>query len=326
MFDIHAHFDPPEENFSDFGSAQDAIAKDYSKRVAYMDRNGIEQAALSAGFIYGRTEGIVSTRKVNDLVAACVAKHSDRFPAGLGTVQLSDGDASLRELERMAKDLRFRGVIWHHGACGFPINHPFMRPLLRQVQELKLIPFIHGRQKESESLWRLEAVAEEFPGMTFVALDTFTSAEDREHRVRILRRRNNILCDTESCVYGGRTFHRVFRQEFRSGTAVARNRWGSRPEPAGRAERSTFTGGKADGSFRECKEITESIKTVLVNKMWRANSNSVYGPDDGRYARPDSRAADAAHEPYSTARFYGSPPRYHRNLAARTPPRRTIQT
>jgi predicted TIM-barrel fold metal-dependent hydrolase len=203
LFDIHAHFDPPEENFSDFGSAEDAIAKDYSKRVAYMDRNGIEQSALSTGFIYGRPEGIVSTRKVNDLVATYVAKHPDRFPAGLGTVQVSDGDASLRELERMAKDLKFRGVIWHHGACGFPANHPFMRPLLRQAREVKLIPFIHGRQKEAESLWRLEAIAEEFPDMTFVALDTFTSAEDHEHATRILRRRNNILCDTGSCVYGG---------------------------------------------------------------------------------------------------------------------------
>jgi len=214
LFDIHQHFDPPEQNFSDFGSAEDAIAKDYARRVAYMDRNGIEQAALSAGFIYGRPEGIVSTRKVNDLVANCVAKHPDRLPAALGTVQLSDGDASLRELERMAKDLKFRGVIWHHGACGFPINHPFMRPLLRQVQELKLIPFIHGRQKESESLWRLEAVAEEFPGMTFVALDTFTSAEDHEHGARILRRRNNILCDTGSCVYGGERSIESFVRSF----------------------------------------------------------------------------------------------------------------
>ncbi len=214
MFDIHQHFDPPEQNFSDFGSAEDAIAKDYARRVAYMDRNGIEQAALSAGFIYGRPEGIVSTRKVNDLVAACVAKHSDRLPAALGTVQLSDGEASLRELERMAKDLKFRGVIWHHGACGFPVDHPFMRPLLRQARELKLIPFIHGRQKEAESLWRLEVVAEEFPDMTFVALDTFTSSEDRDHGARILRRRSNILCDTGSCVYGGERSIESFARSF----------------------------------------------------------------------------------------------------------------
>ena len=224
-----------------------------------MDRNGIDQAALSAGFIYARPEGIASTRKVNDLVAACVAKHSDRLPAALGTVQLSDGEASLRELERMAKDLKFRGVIWHHGACGFPVNHPFMRPLLRQARELKLIPFIHGRQKEAESLWRLEAVAEEFPDVTFVAMDTFTSSEDRDHGAQILRRRSNILCDTGSCVYGGERSIEVLRPKFRRGTPAAGNRRRSRPESANRAQRPAFRKRKAADFVRQCKKAAESI-------------------------------------------------------------------
>jgi predicted TIM-barrel fold metal-dependent hydrolase len=203
VFDVHAHIDPPAENFSDFGPADEVIAKDYSERVKYLDRNRIDQSVLTTGFTYRRTEGIVSTRKMNDLVATYVAKHSDRFPVGIGTVQLSDGEASLRELERMAKDLKFKGVVWHHGFTGFNIDHPFMRPLLKQARELKLIPFIHCRQPEHESVWRLEILAEEFPDMTFVAYDTFTTGEDRDHMAQILGRRKNILCDTGASVYNG---------------------------------------------------------------------------------------------------------------------------
>ena len=203
VFDIHAHFDPPAENFSDFGPPEEAIAKDYSRRVKYLDSAGIEQSVLTTGFTYGRAEGAASTRKMNDLVAMYVAKHTDRFPVGIGTVQLSDGEASLRELERMAKELKFKGVIWHHGYTGFNIDHPFMWHLIRQARDMKLVPFIHCRQPEHEALWRLESLAEDFPEVTFVALDIFTTGEDREHAARILARRKNILVDTGSCVYNG---------------------------------------------------------------------------------------------------------------------------
>lgn len=203
VFDIHAHIDPPAEKFSDFGPFEQVIAADYNRRVKYLDTNGIEQSVLTTGFTYRRTEGIVNTRRMNDLVAAYVAKHADRFPVGIGTVQLSDGEASLRELERMAKDLKFKGVIWHHGYTGFNIDHPFMWDLIRQARDMKLIPFIHCRQPEHEALWRLESLAEDFPEVTFVALDIFTTGEDREHAARILARRKNILVDTGSCVYNG---------------------------------------------------------------------------------------------------------------------------
>ena len=214
VFDIHAHFDPPSENFADIGPFDDVIAKDYAQRVKYLDRAGIEQSVLTTGFVYRRTEGAANTRKMNDLVAAYVTKHADRFPVGIGTVQLSDGEASLKELERMAKELKFKGVVWHHGFTGFNIDHPFMRPLLKQAREMKLVPFIHCRQPEHEAVWRLEALAEEFPDMTFVAYDTFTTGEDRDHMAQILHRRKNILCDTGACVYNGERTIETFVKRF----------------------------------------------------------------------------------------------------------------
>jgi predicted TIM-barrel fold metal-dependent hydrolase len=89
-----------------------------------------------------------------------------------------------------------------------------MRPLIRQARDLKLIPFIHCRQPEHEALWRLESLAEEFPDVTFVALDTFTTGEDREQAAQILQRRTNILCDTGACVYNAERTIETFVKRF----------------------------------------------------------------------------------------------------------------
>jgi len=200
--DIHGHVEPESATFTDF-NAEEYIAKDFASRIRTMDRYGIERAVLSPGFRYRKAEGIVNTRKMNDMIATYVAKHPDRFPVGLGTRELAHGDASLQELERLAKDLKFRGVIWHHAYMGLPIDHPFMRPLLRRIQELKLIPFIHARQQDNESWWRLEILAQEFPALTFVALASMTNSDSRLQSMQILKRRPNIMVDTGPLFYGG---------------------------------------------------------------------------------------------------------------------------
>src|SRR5450432_2739474 len=149
--DMHVHVEPGTADFAPFGTVDEMIAQHYGSRIRYMDRHGIDKSVLSGGYRYRRTEGIGNTRAMNDMVAGFVAKHSDRFPVGIGVVEVQHGEASLRELERMAKDLKLRGVGWHHADSGVYIDNPFMRPLLRQVQALKLIPFIHTREKEYEA-------------------------------------------------------------------------------------------------------------------------------------------------------------------------------
>jgi predicted TIM-barrel fold metal-dependent hydrolase len=204
--DIHVHVEPGTSNFAPFGTVDEMIAQHYEDRIKYMDRNGIARSVLSAGYRYRRAEGIGNTRAMNDMIAGFVAKHSDRFPVGVGVVEVQHGEASLRELERMAKDLKLRGVGWHHADSGVYIDNPYMRPLLKQVQALKLIPFIHVREKEYEAWWRLEVLAEEFPDLTFVALSGVATTDDRSHGIAIAKRRKNILIDTAPAFYGGERF------------------------------------------------------------------------------------------------------------------------
>jgi predicted TIM-barrel fold metal-dependent hydrolase len=78
-----------------------------------------------------------------------------------------------------------------------------MRPILKQVQALNLIPFIHVREREYEAWWRLEVLAEEFPDLTFVALSGVTTTDDRTHAMAVAKRRKNLLIDTGPALYGG---------------------------------------------------------------------------------------------------------------------------
>ncbi|MES1254865.1 MAG: amidohydrolase family protein, partial [Acidobacteriota bacterium] len=200
--DIHVHIEPRSEDFAPLGTVAEFIAQDYPSRVAYMDRYGIAKSVISPGWRYRKAEGIVNTRWMNDMVAGYVAKYPDRFPAGIGIVEVHHGEASLRELERIAKDLKLRGVAWHHVDNGIQINHAFMRPLLKQAQTLKLVPFIHVREKEYEAWWRLDMLLEEFPDLTFVALSGLGTSDDLAQARQIARRRKNVLLDIAPFVHG----------------------------------------------------------------------------------------------------------------------------
>jgi predicted TIM-barrel fold metal-dependent hydrolase len=201
--DIHIHVEPRTENYAPLGTRDQMVAQHYDELLRYMDLNGIAQIVPSAGYRYRRTEGIVDTRAMNDMIAGLVAKNPARFPAGIGVAEVQHGEATLRELERMARDLKLRGVGWHHADDGVVIDHPFMRPILQQVQALNMIPFIHTREKEYEAWWRLEVLAEEFPDLTFVAMSGLATTDDRTHAAVIGRRHRNILMDTGPALYGG---------------------------------------------------------------------------------------------------------------------------
>ena len=201
--DIHMHVEPRTSNYAPFGTREQMVDQHYDELLHYMDRNGIAKIIPSAGYRYRRTEGIVDTRAMNDMIAGLVAKNTARFPAGIGTVEVQHGEASLQELERMSHELKLKAVGWHHADDGTVIDHPFMRPILKQVQALNMIPFIHTREKEYEAWWRLEVLAEEFPDLSFVAMSGLATTDDRTHAAVIGRRHKNVMVDTGPALYGG---------------------------------------------------------------------------------------------------------------------------
>ena len=195
IFDIHHHLGSLTG-----GSLQEGAGwqdRDYNNRVRIMESNGVTMATILAATGYIQADGIKDTMRSNDTVAAYQKRDSKRFPVACGTVEPLHGARSLGELERMKHELHLQGVVWHNRFQGVAIDHQLMRPLLKKVSELGLLPIIHTNAESSmEAVWRLERLALELPELTFVALDALTTNANSQLVLDVAKRTSNILFDT----------------------------------------------------------------------------------------------------------------------------------
>jgi predicted TIM-barrel fold metal-dependent hydrolase len=77
------------------------------------------------------------------------------------------------------------------------VDHALMRPLLKKVGELGLVPLIHTNAESNlEAVWRLERLALECPELTFVSMDALTTNTNSQLALDIAKRTKNILFDT----------------------------------------------------------------------------------------------------------------------------------
>lgn len=195
IFDIHHHL-----GSLNGGSLQEGEGwqeRDYANRVRIMEGNGVTMSAILAATGYIQADGIKDTMRSNDTVAAYRQRDPKRFPVACGTVEPLHGARSLAELERMKHELRLNGVVWHNRFQGVAVDHQLMRPLLKKVSELGLVPMIHTNAESNlEAVWRLERLALEFPGLTLVSMDALTTNTNSQLALDIAKRTSNILFDT----------------------------------------------------------------------------------------------------------------------------------
>jgi len=195
IFDIHHHL-----GSLNGGSLQEENGwqdRDYANRVRIMDSNGVTQSAILAATGYIQADGIKDTMRSNDTVAGYRRRDPERFPVACGTVEPLHGNRSLAELERMKHELGLAGVVWHHRFQGLAVDHQLMRPLLKKVSELGLVPLIHTNAESNlEAVWRLERLAVEFPELSFVSLDALTTNTNSQLALDIAKRTTNIFFDT----------------------------------------------------------------------------------------------------------------------------------
>lgn len=195
IFDIHHHL-----GSLNGGSLQEADGwqdRDYSNRIRIMELNGIAKSAILAATGYIQADGIKDTMRSNDTVAAYRLRDPERFSVACGTVEPLHGTRSLGELERMKYELHLAGVVWHNRFQGVAVDHALMRPLLKKVSELGLVPLIHTNAESNlEAAWRLERLALEFPELMFVSMDALTTNTNSQLALDIAKRTPNILFDT----------------------------------------------------------------------------------------------------------------------------------
>ena len=160
IIDVHAHLTPErykaaiEEKGTWYGLDarvgelhQGRFAQPLEQRLANMDEQGVEMQLLSPTIGFTQYENDVETaaqiaRECNDEIADTVTEHPDRF-LGLGTVPMQDIDAAITELERIMRDLRFKGVIIRDHVLGKTFDEPEFRPFFKAAEDLGALLFFH---------------------------------------------------------------------------------------------------------------------------------------------------------------------------------------
>jgi len=202
VFDAHqhvgqlAHWLEGSKSGEKTASPEEMMEADIAVRLKVMADNGIDKAIVMPTFGYPQPDGIKDTQKVNNAIAAFRDRDPARFPIALGIVEPAHGERGLDEIDRIKNELKLQGIVWHHRFHGHYIDSPIMRPFLRRVSDLDLIPFIHTFDGVLEAPWRLEVLAEEFSNLIFVNLDPFSEFERSQEVFQIARRNENILFDT----------------------------------------------------------------------------------------------------------------------------------
>jgi aminocarboxymuconate-semialdehyde decarboxylase len=116
-------------------------------RLTDMDRLGIDIQAISPAphqyYYWAEPDlGLQAARLANDGIAQIVYSNPRRF-VGLGTVPLQAPDLAVRELERMVKQLGFRGVEIATNVAGTELSEPQFRKFFAKAQELGVLVFMH---------------------------------------------------------------------------------------------------------------------------------------------------------------------------------------
>jgi aminocarboxymuconate-semialdehyde decarboxylase len=119
---------------------------DIDARLRKMDAQGVDMRVLSLStpnvYEWQGARQVEMARYMNDVTAALVRKHPDRF-AGLGSLPLDDVDASLSELERVTQELDLCGVMIGSNVGGLPVNHEKFEPVWAKLDKLRLPVFEH---------------------------------------------------------------------------------------------------------------------------------------------------------------------------------------
>ncbi len=116
------------------------------KRLPHMDSLGIGVQILSytapVDDVVPADEAVRICREANDILAARVAEHPDRFRA-MATLPMADPEAAAAELERTVKELGFVGVLLTGQYKGRFYDEPEFFPIFEKAAELDIPVYWH---------------------------------------------------------------------------------------------------------------------------------------------------------------------------------------
>ena len=197
IVDSHQHIGSLSDALAYDGTdslSETSVESDARRRLGAMDAHGIDRAVLQPSHGYLRTDGLAATMRINDRMVEYMSLAPERFWA-LGTTEPMHGTAGVGEVDRIAS-LGLKGVAWHHRFQGCYIDSRWMWPTLDRMATLELVPLVHVNVESSmESHWRLQRLARDFPGLTFLAMDGLWSYERARHALFSASVTSNVIWD-----------------------------------------------------------------------------------------------------------------------------------
>ena len=118
------------------------------KRLADMDAHGIDLQVIShvapAAQGLPGADGLTRAREANDLLAAAIRQHPDRF-AGFATLPTADPQAAADELDRATAELGLVGALVNStlGSNGVFLDDKRFEPLLDRFERLDVPLYLH---------------------------------------------------------------------------------------------------------------------------------------------------------------------------------------
>jgi uncharacterized protein len=148
---IEEHFNLPEiedapENKGRINPAGDLLYDLDDGRLAGMDAAGIDVQVLSSPATsvqyFEPARSVEMARKVNDHLAAAIARHPDRF-YGFATLPTPDPAASVVEFERVVREYGFKGAMIQGHTNGQFLDHKDFWPILETAEALGVPIYLH---------------------------------------------------------------------------------------------------------------------------------------------------------------------------------------
>lgn len=131
----------------DNNSKVQARLEDLSEdRIRQMDDSGVDVQVLSlttpATQNLEATDAVALAREANDLVAATIKRHPDRFQ-GFATLPTPVPDQAAYELQCAVNDLGFKGAMLCGRTRDRNLDHPDFAPIFEAAAELRVPLYIH---------------------------------------------------------------------------------------------------------------------------------------------------------------------------------------
>jgi aminocarboxymuconate-semialdehyde decarboxylase len=117
------------------------------ERLADMAALGVDVQVISpnAGFYQYANDPAITTRiarDCNDEIAEMCAEHPERF-SGFATLPMQDIPAAISELERVMRDLQFKGAMVNDHVNGRTLDEPEFRSFWEAAEQLDAVVFFH---------------------------------------------------------------------------------------------------------------------------------------------------------------------------------------